>query len=61
MKTYTIICITLTVTEYTNNSAEFFSAHQGEEMWGYLSAKQRNQGLRSRESERKQKIMAEGV
>lgn len=37
MKTYTIIYITLTVTKYINNSAELFSAHQDEEMWGYLA------------------------
>lgn len=38
MKTYTIIYITLTVTKYTNNFSEIFSAQKGEEMWGYLAA-----------------------
>lgn len=52
MKTYTLIYITLTVTKYTDNSAELFSAQQGEETWGYLAAEQRDQGLRSRETER---------
>lgn len=34
----TLIYITLTVTKYTDNSAELFSAQQGEETWRYLAA-----------------------